>query len=204
MQLDLKLLTEDDRTNLLNGAVVPRPIAWVSTLDRDGNLMLASFSYFTAVCSDPMTLLFCVSNRDQPAGKVTVRNITALGEFVINFPNNATAAALNLTTAAPPTDQSSFEWAGVNATPSQTIRVPRVSEAPIAFECRLQQIMQIGYGPSGTAVIFAEVKSIYVRDDLYQDGRILIEAYQPIGRLEGNGYTRVTDRFEMTPVPTPE
>lgn len=203
MNLDLNAIPERDRYKLMIGAVVPRPIAWVSTMDEEGNLNLAPFSFFNAVCSDPMTLMFSVSNTDNPEGKDTVRNIMATGELVINFTNEATAAAMNLTATPLPPGQSEFEWAGLSATPSKTIRVPRVTEAPIAFECHLQQLLKIGDGPGGASVIFAEVKAVYVRDDLYDAGRILIEPYQPIGRLGGNGYTRVNDLFEMARVPAP-
>lgn len=204
MNLDLHAIPERDRYKLLIGAVVPRPIAWVSTMDPEGNLNVAPFSFFNAVCSDPLTLMFSVSNTDNPAGKDTVRNIMAVGEFVINFTNEATAEAMNLTATPLPPGESEFEWAGLTATPSKTIRVPRVTEAPIAFECRLQQLLKIGNGPGGASVIFAEVKGVYVRDDLYAEGRILLEQYQPIGRLGGNGYTRVNDTFEMERVPAPK
>ena len=203
MNLELHDIPERDRYKLMIGAVVPRPIAWVSTMDDEGNLNVAPFSFFNAVCSDPMTLMFSVGNTDNPAGKDTVRNIMAIGEFVINFTNEATAAAMNLTATPLPPGQSEFEWAGLTATPSKTIRVPRVTEAPIAFECRLQQLLKIGHGPGGASVVFAEVKGVYVRDDLYHEGRILLEPYQPIGRLGGDSYNRVNDTFEMARVPAP-
>ncbi|MEZ4679806.1 MAG: flavin reductase family protein [Caldilineaceae bacterium] len=161
--------------------------------------------FFNAVCSDPMTLMFCVSDHDNPAGKATVRNIAAIGQFVINLSNESSAAAMNLTATPLPDGESKFDWAGITATPSKTIKVPRVTEAPIAFECRLHQLLKIGTSDSssGTTVVFGEVQGIYVRDDLYDSGRILLEAYQPIGRLGGNSYTRVTDTFEMVRVSTP-
>jgi flavin reductase (DIM6/NTAB) family NADH-FMN oxidoreductase RutF len=189
-----------DRYKLTIGAVVPRPIAWVSTIDASGNLNVAPFSFFTAVCSNPMTLLFCVGYSAAPdkAGKKdTLRNIEQVPEFVINMPNEETAEAMNLTAATLPHGQSEFEIAGITPAPSQSIRVPRIAEAPIAYECKLQQIVTISNQPGGGYTIFGEVQQIYIRDDVYDNGYVELDAYKPIGRLSGMSYTRVTDVFEM-------
>ena len=205
MLIDIHAIPERDRYKLLIGAVVPRPIAWVSTMDRSGNLNVAPFSFFNAVCSNPMTLMFSVATTETVDGKKdTLRNIEAVPEFVINMTDVATAAAMNLTATPLPAAQSEFDWAGLTPAPSKMIRVPRVAEAPIAFECTLQRIVTISDLPGGASVIFGEVQSIFVRDDLYANGRILLDAYQPIGRLGGNGYERVTNTFEMERVPAPE
>lgn len=205
MILDIDTIPEHDRYKLLIGAVVPRPIAWVSTMDAAGNLNVAPFSFFNAVCSNPMTLLFCVGVADAGGGKKdTLRNIEAVPEFVINMTNEETATAMNLTATPLPPTQSEFAWAGLTPAPSTTLRVPRVAEAPIAFECRLQRIVTISDQPGGGSVVFGEVQCIHVRDDLYANGRILLEPYQPIGRIGGNGYVRVTDTFEMGRIPAPK
>jgi len=210
MQIDIHTIPEQDRYKLLIGAVLPRPIAWVSTMDAAGNLNVAPFSFFSAVCSNPMTLLFCVgvadrSSADRADGKKdTLRNIEAVPEFVINMTNEETATAMNLTATPLSPTQSEFQWAGLTPIPSSTIRVPRVAEAPIAFECKLQRIVTVSDQPEGASVIFGEVHCIHVRDDLYANGRILLNAYKPIGRLGGNGYVRVTDTFEMARIPAPK
>ena len=182
------------------GAIVPRPIAWVSTMDREGNLNVAPFSYFTAAAVQPLTLLFCPQvpmNTGIP--KDTLRNIEEVPEFVINMTNEATADAMNRTATPLPRGQSEFDWAGITPVASRTIRVPRVAEAPIAFECTLQQIVVVNDKPGGGAVVFGEVQSIYVRDELYhaERGHVLLDQYRPIGRLAGNSYVRVTDTFDM-------
>lgn len=205
MQIDIHTIPEQERYKLLIGAVAPRPIAWVSTIDAAGNLNLAPFSFFNAVCSNPMTLLFCVGVADTPDRKKdTLRNIEAVPEFVINMTNEETATAMNLTATPLPPTQSEFTWAGLTPLPSRTIRVPRVAEAPIAFECTLQRIVVVSDQPGGAAVIFGEVQCVHVRDDLYANGRILLEPYKPIGRLGGNGYVRVTDTFDMARIPAPK
>jgi len=197
-------LNRKDRYKLMIGSVLPRPIAWVSTMDESGNLNLAPFSYFTAVCTEPMTLLFCPGILPNGEKKNTWRNIEKVPEFVVNICNEETAVAMNLSATVLPYGQSEFEWAGVTPVPSKLIRVSRVAEAPISFECKLQRIVTISDQPGGGAAIFGEVQTIHIRDDIYQDGYIDLEALRPIGRLAGAGYTRVNDIFEMQRVPAPE
>ncbi|RMH01145.1 MAG: flavin reductase family protein [Chloroflexi bacterium] len=191
------------RYKLMIGAIVPRPIAWVSTMSADGRLNLAPFSYFTAVCPQPMTLVFCPGVHPDGRKKDTWLNIEEVPEFVIHITNEETAEAMNLSATVLPRGESEFEWAGVTPVSSQVVRVPRVAEAPIAFECRLQQIVVVSEQVGGGAAVFGEVQCIHVRDDLYENGRILLDRLHPIGRLAGSGYTRITDTFEMHRVPPP-
>ena len=187
------------------GSIVPRPIAWVSTIDKAGKLNLAPFSYFTAVSTDPMTLLFCPGWSDlRGRMKDTLYNVREVGEFVVNIVDETTKEAMNLTATEFDADVSEFEWAKVTPAPSQTITVPRVAESPIAFECKLQQIVTIHEGPGGGAAVFGEVQSVYVRDDIYENGRILPERLKPIGRLAGSMYAHIEDFFSMDRVPPPE
>jgi flavin reductase (DIM6/NTAB) family NADH-FMN oxidoreductase RutF len=153
-----------------------------------------------------MTLIFCpqVPSNEPRQLKDTLRNIREVPEFVVNMTNEETAEAMNLTATVLPAGHSEFDWAGVTAVPSQTISVPRVAEAPIAFECKLQQIVTISEGPGGGYTVFGEVTHIHIRDDIYQDGYVNLKALKPIGRLAGSGYTRVTDLFEMKRQPPPD
>jgi flavin reductase (DIM6/NTAB) family NADH-FMN oxidoreductase RutF len=205
MILNPQDLNVNDRYKLIIGAVVPRPIAWVSTMDRDGRLNLAPFSYFTAVATDPMTLLFCPGwSSARGRMKDTLLNIRQVPEFVINIVNEETREAMNRTATEFEAGINEFEWGGVTPAPSQVVRVPRVAEAPIAFECRLQQIVLVKEGPGGGAAVFGEVQSIYVRDDVIAHGRILPDVLQPIGRLAGSTYAHINDLFEMHRLPPPE
>lgn len=196
-------LDRPERYGILIGSVLPRPIAWVSTMDLAGNLNLAPFSYFTAVCPQPMTLAFCPGVHANGQKKDTWRNIEQVPEFVINITNEETAERMNLSATVLPYGQSEFEWAQVTPAASQTIQVPRVAEAPIAFECKLQRIVVVSEAPGGGAAIFGEVLCIYIRDDIYQEGNVNREILRPIGRLSGAGYTRTHDTFEMKRVPPP-
>ncbi len=196
-------LSRKDNYKLVIGSVLPRPIAWVSTMSADGKLNLAPFSYFNAVCPNPMTLVFCPGVHPDGRKKDTWRNIEQVPEFVINMTNEETAERMNLSATILPTGESEFEWAGVTPAASEVIRVPRVAEAPISFECRLREIVVISESPGGGAAIFGEVVCVHIRDDILDDGYIRLENYRPIGRLAGAGYTRVTDTFEMHRVPPP-
>lgn len=205
MRINPETLNNQDRYKLMIGAIVPRPIAWVSTIDAEGRPNLAPFSYFTGICPNPMTLLFAPGwSGLRGRMKDTLYNIRAVPEFVINITNEATKEAMNLTATEFEADVDEFAWAGVTPTPSQTIRVPRVAEAPIAFECKLQQIVMVHEGPGGGAAVFGEVQSIFVRDDLYENGRILPEKLRPIGRMAGASYVHINDFFEMHRVPPPK
>lgn len=205
MQLNPQELTNKDRYKLMIGAIVPRPIAWVSTIDAAGRPNLAPFSFFTAVCSNPMTLLFAPGwSGLRGRMKDTLVNIRAVPEFVINITNEATAEAMNLTATEFEAGIDEFAWAGVTPVPSETIRVPRVAEAPVAFECKLQQIVVVNEGPGGGAAVFGEVQSVFVRDDLIENGRIPTEKLQPIGRLAGPSYAHINDFFAMHRVPPPK
>lgn len=205
MILNPNEMTRDERYKLAIGCVLPRPIAWVSSMDKEGRLNLAPFSYFTMVTPSPLTFVFCPGSLPEmgPDGQMvlgkkhTWRNIEEVPEFVINMTNEETAVAMNMTASLIPRGESEFDLAKVTPIPSKTIRVPRVAEAPISFECRLKQIVVVSDGIEGAAAIFGEVQCIHVRDDLYQNGRIIVEKYKPIGRLAGGGYARVTDTFEL-------
>ena len=198
-----------DRYKLMIGAVLPRPIAWVSSMDAGGNLNVAPFSFFTAVCSNPMTVIFCAGYSPEPdkdGKKDTLRNIEETQEFVVNFTNEETAEAMNLTSIILPRGQSEFEFAGITPVPSEVVKVPRIAEAPIAYECKLQQIVTVSNQPGGGSAIFGEVQCVHIQDDIYDSDKryIMLDKYKPIGRLGGMSYTRVTDIFEMQRPPTPE
>lgn len=196
-------ITHQERYKLVIGSVLPRPIAWVSSMDAAGRLNLAPFSYFTAVCPSPMTLVFCPGVHPDGRKKDTWSNIEAIPEFVVNVTNEDTAHKMNLCATLLPAGQSEFDWAGVTPAPSETIRVPRVAEAPVSFECVLEHIHVVSDRTGGGAAVFGRVTCIHVRDDLYSNGRVLTELLQPIGRLAGDAYTRTADVFHMKRVEPP-
>lgn len=197
-------LNPDDRPyrsnyKLLTGAIVPRPIGWISTINREGQANLAPFSYFNAVCASPPTLLFCPGVRGsdgQP--KDTLRNVQETGEFVVNIVTEATVEAMNITSTEFPSDVDEFQAAELTMAPSLRVRPPRVAELPIHFECTVDQIIVISDQPGGGAIVIGRVMQIHVQDDLLFSGdKINVDRLKPIGRLAGWEYCRVTDRFEL-------
>jgi flavin reductase (DIM6/NTAB) family NADH-FMN oxidoreductase RutF len=197
MIIDTEGRGRTDMYKLLIGSVVPRPIAWVSTVDAEGRCNLAPFSFFQAICPDPPTVIVSVGRRANGERKDTALNALATGEFVVNIVDLALAEAMNATSADFPYGMDEFEMAGLATTPSQRVRPPRVAEAPIALECRLSQSLPVGRGPDDYLLLFGEVLALYVRDDLYENGRINHALLQPVGRLAGNQYSKPGEIFDL-------
>ncbi len=203
-EIDPSQLPEREVYKLMSGAIVPRPIAWVSTISDDGQPNLAPFSFFNAVCEDPPTLLFTASIRKADGqGKDTYHNIRANGEFVVNFVTEALAAAMNITAVEAPAHVNEFERAGLTAAPSQRVRPPYVAESPIQFECKLREILTIGEGVGGGYIILGTIVHMRFADAVYRPNNYVdIDAYQPVGRLAGADYARVTERFSLERPPS--
>lgn len=196
MQVDPASVPPQALYKLLIGCVVPRPIAWVSTVDAAGVQNLAPFSFFMAVCNDPPTLAFSSGSR-AGASKDTVRNALATGDFVVNVVDDERAEAMNLTSGEYPPEVDEFAVAGLTALPGTRVRSPRVAEAPISMECRLTRVLPVGRGPH--SLVMGEIVHFHVRDDVYDaaTGRIALHRLHPVGRLAGNMYARIHDLFEM-------
>jgi flavin reductase (DIM6/NTAB) family NADH-FMN oxidoreductase RutF len=182
--------------------VVPRPIAWVSTLNEDGSANLAPFSFFTGAGSDPPMCLIVVSRRGGRADgegiadpKDTWRNIARAGEYVIHTVPEALAAAMNVTATDFPYGVDEFAAAGLTKLPSERVAPPRIAEAPVAMECRLSAIHEVGRGR--TAVILGEILLWHVRDELIVEGRLDMERLDAVGRMSGSAYTRTRDLFNL-------
>lgn len=197
MVIDPSALEPREVYKLLIGSVVPRPIAWVSSVSAEGQRNLAPFSYFNIACANPPSLLFCPNRRRDGSKKDTLLNIEATGEYVIHIVDEAHVAAMNQSSAEFPREVDEFEAAGLLAAPSLVVRPARVAEAPIAFECRLFQVVPVSDAPQGGEVVIGRVLLIHVRDDVRPDTYIDLEALRPVARLAGNGYARVTDTFDL-------
>lgn len=199
MEADPAALPWKSVYKLLTGSVVPRPIAWVSTVDPDGAANLAPFSFFNAVASRPPIVAFTASVRTTDRGqKDTLRNVRSTGEFVVNIVTEPLAEAMNLTSTEFPPEVDEFQAAGLTAVPSAVVGAPRVAESPIHFECRVHQIVEVGSEPGGGALILGRVVHIHVDPSvLLGEDKIDIQKLKPIGRLAGAGYCRTADTFEM-------
>ena len=203
MKLDPK--TFDSFYRVLTGVVVPRPIAFVSTVSADGNFNLAPYSFFNAVGYDPPTIVFSSSRHVGGKQKDTLVNIEQTGEFVVNVVVDDIAEAMNKTAAEFPAGVSEFEIAGLTPAPSDLIKAPRVAESPVNMECRLIQVVPIGKGAHEHGLVIGEVILMHLRDDILDGHRVNHHILKPTGRLAGSMYCHTSDVFEMPrPVYQPE
>ncbi len=182
---------------VLTGVVVPRPIAFVSTVSTGGIVNLAPYSFFNAVAYDPPTIVFSSSRRVPAKEKDTLANIEATGEFVVNIVVDDIAEAMNKTAAEYPADVSEFEIAGLTPAPSDRVKAPRVAESPVNMECRLVQVVPIGSGDHAHGLVIGEIVLMHVRDDIIDGHRINHHVLKPTGRLAGNMYCHTDDTYEM-------
>lgn len=169
---------------LLTGLVIPRPIAWVSTVSPEGVRNVAPHSYFNAVAHDPPHVVFSSSGR-----KDTLRNIEATGEFVVNITTRHVFEAMNFTSCNFPPEEDEFTWAGVAPTPSARVTPPRVAEAKAHLECRSVAVV-----PAGNAnLIIGRVVHLHIDPSVWRDGRVDPRLLDPVARLAGTGYAYLTD-----------
>ncbi len=181
---------------LLIGSVVPRPIAFVSTISVDGVHNLAPFSFFNAICGEPPVICFSTAFRNPR--KDTYLNVQATKEFVVNIVSEEIAEQMNVASGEYALGVDEFEKSGLTPAPSDLIRPPRVLESPVNMECRLMQILDLSTRPRGASLIIGEVIRFHIDDRVIDENfRIDPEKLRAIGRMGGNDYSRTRDRFEM-------
>jgi len=202
MKIDPRDLSRTASYSLFISALVPRPIAWVSTLSAAGRPNLAPFSFFMGVASDPPTLAVAIGRRrGQP--KDTARNIEATGEFVVNVVTESLARAMVRTSGDFPPETSEFVEAGLTPIPSERIAPPRVKESPVHMECRLERMLLVGR--SETALVLGEVVLFHIDDALWTGSDIRVEALKPLARLGGALYAPLGETLEIPrPVVDPQ
>jgi flavin reductase (DIM6/NTAB) family NADH-FMN oxidoreductase RutF len=186
---------------LMTGIIVPRPVALVSTVDRDGVANLAPFSFFTGVGSNPPTVLFCPVVRARGAAadirKDTLRNVEDTGEFVINAVSDEIAAATNATAAEVPPEVDEFVLSGLTPQASEIVLPPRVAESPAQMECKLLQVIYTSREPGGGVVVLGEVVRFHVRGNLVDNFRVDPAGLDAVGRMAGNTWARTRERIEL-------
>ncbi|MGZ3712218.1 MAG: flavin reductase family protein, partial [Bdellovibrionota bacterium] len=183
---------------LLIGSVVPRPIAWVSSMNSQGQSNLAPFSFFNAISSDPPCLIFSPTYKAGGKEKDTLLNIRETGEFVVNSVSEWVVEPMHQSSAE--YDSSIDEMKKLNLTPiaSSKVRPFRIKESPIQFECVLEKIIPIGEAKVGaTNLVIGRIVMMHIWDEAISDGKILIEKIKPVARLGGRSYGRVDDLFEL-------
>lgn len=191
-----------DIYKLLVGSVVPRPIAFVSSLDANGVRNLAPFSFFTVASANPPIVCFCpmmrdASNSNLAPTKDTLRNIIATQEFVVNIVSEGFAAQMNACSAELPSEVDEFQVSGLTPLESELVAPPRVAESLVQMECRLQQIVHISTEPHGGSLVLGRVLRFHVRESILNNFKIDPDQLLAIGRMAGATYARTRDRFDM-------
>jgi flavin reductase (DIM6/NTAB) family NADH-FMN oxidoreductase RutF len=206
MLFDFATISPENRYKLLTSTVVPRPIAWVSTLDAEGRRNAAPFSFFNVLCGDPPIVGVGIGARpaEHPSGprKDTLANIRATGEFVVNLVAYELREAMNVTAIEFPSGVDELTEAGLTTLPSARVRPPRIAEAPVALECERFSIVEVN---AERAIVLGRVLAVHVRDDAVLDaarGHVDTPRLDLIGRMHGGGwYARTAERFEVPRIP---
>jgi flavin reductase (DIM6/NTAB) family NADH-FMN oxidoreductase RutF len=204
MFVDVPKANVIDVYHLMVGIVTPRPIAWVTTVDGDGRVNLAPFSFFNAFGANPPIVVFSPTLRRDGTKKDTLRNVEQIGEFVLSAAVESLAERMNLSSAEIPPDQSEIELAGLSVLPSVKVRPPRVAGSPTHLECIVRQIISMGAGPIAANLVIGEVVAIHVDEAVLDSaGRVDPHKLKTVARLGGDWYCRTSDLFAMTR-PTPK
>lgn len=196
--IDPAAQSERDNYKLLIGSIIPRPIAFVSTLSAQGVLNAAPFSYFTIVTADPPMVAVSVQ-RKQGVRKDTSRNAVDTGEFVVHIADESYIDQINQTAAALPPEESEVELTGLTPVASSHVAVPGIAEASIRMECVLEQVIPLGGTPDAPAadLLIGRVVYFHINDNLVDNGRIDPQQLRPVSRLAGNSYAKIGELFEI-------
>jgi flavin reductase (DIM6/NTAB) family NADH-FMN oxidoreductase RutF len=196
MLFDFDAMPPMDRYKLLLATVLPRPIAWITTKDRNGVVNAAPFSFFNVFGSDPATVGVGIGSRGPGEPKDTRANIRATDQFVVNLVPFALAEQMRVTSIAFPKHVEEPSQAGLTLTASERVAVPRILNAPVSMECTFMQEVVLG----SFSLVLGRILLLHVADEAILDPeRLHIDAAKLdlIGRMEGGWYTRTTERFEL-------
>ena len=198
MEINPDILSAQERYKLLIGAVIPRPIAFVSTIGKSGVRNLAPFSFFNVVCFNPMILAFFpIRYKTGSEVKDTVRNVRETEEFCINIASEDMAESVNKASGLYDYGKDEFDITGLTPVSSNIINPPGVAESPIRFECKLEKMISFGDDAGGSDGIFGRVVYMHVQDDLIENYRINEQKLAPIARLAGNKFSKLGEVFEI-------
>jgi flavin reductase (DIM6/NTAB) family NADH-FMN oxidoreductase RutF len=196
MELDVSQISNIERYKLMIGLVFPRPIALVSTWSPNHVANCAPFSYFNAMCEEPMLVVLSFNARSDGKTKHSLANLLRTGEFVVNLVDEAVANGMHLSSQEFPEEVSEFTEARFTVAPCRVIDQPRIAEAPASFECRLFRRIEVG---PVRDIILGEIVHVHARDDVIDPvtKRVSENNYRPVGRLYGNRYCTTRQRFNL-------
>ncbi|MDF0491881.1 MULTISPECIES: flavin reductase family protein [Bradyrhizobium] len=186
-------LTPRERYKVLTSFILPRPIAWVTTLGPTGVVNAAPFSFFNAFCEDPPLCMFAANRKPNGEDKDTFLNIQRTGEFVVNLTDEPLARAMHESSGDFPPEISEPDYLGLKLAPSTKIAVPRLADTPWAMECKLWKLIDVN---DDRRLIMGEGLHFHIRDELWDDKamRVHMDRYHPIGRMFADRYCRTDDR----------
>lgn len=191
--IDTKNIENRELYALLTGTVSPRPIAFASTVNKEGEVNLAPFSYFNVFGSNPPTLIFSPNRRGRDKStKNTFDNLMEVPEVVINMVSYDIVRQMSLTSVEYPADTNEFEKSGLTMLESKSVKPFRVAESPVQFECKVNQIVPVTLNGGAPNLIVCEVLQIHLDESLIKaDGKIDSQKLDVCGRLGGGEYVRV-------------
>lgn len=198
MQFDPQEIDQKSIYKLLTGAVIPRPIGWISSISERGILNLAPFSFFNAVGDDPPHIMFSTV-RTNDSNKDTLNNVLATKQFVVNMVTEELVEKMNLTSKTIPPSESEFDLAGLTPIASIKVKPPRVKESPITMECELVHHYTLeNHKFGGATILIGKVVMFHVDESvLLDDFKINLETYKPVARLAGSNYSKLGEIFSI-------
>lgn len=196
MDIEVAGLTPTERYKLITGLVIPRPIAWISTVNEAGVANCAPYSFFNAFSEDPPLVMVSFGPRRDGGIKHSLKNIQRSGEFVVNLADEATANAMHISSDEIPEDESEFAKTGLTPAPSRLVSHPRIAEAAVCFECRVFKQLDI---VPGRVFVIGEILLVHAREGVVdpETKRISDAHYKPVGRLYANRYCTTRQRFTL-------
>jgi len=197
MYVDPATLNNKDMYKFLIGGVAPRPIAWAGTRSKDGINNLAPFSFYNAFSSTPPIVGFSTIPRLDGRKKDTLQNVIDSKCFTLSTVSHKLVTQMSKSAALLEPEEDEFSFAGLEPAEAQTINAPYVKDALLVFECELNQIISFGDVEGSGNLILGQIKYINIDDDIYQDGYVNFEKLDPVGRLAGNWYATIRDKFEL-------
>ena len=179
--------------------IFPRPIGWISSIDKKGIINLAPYSYFNAIADDPPQIMFVAAASDKPSQKKdTLANIIATKEFVVNFATTATRKQMNLSSKDIHKDDDEFVLTNLKKRKSRLVKVPSVADSPVNLECKLIKSIKLKSNlRKFSTMIMGEVIGIYIKDSFIEKGRVNSAAMHYVARMGYSEYTTVSSKFKM-------
>lgn len=193
---DFGALTARERYKLLIGTVIPRPIAFITTVSKDGRFNAAPFSFFNVLTHDPAIVAIGVENHADLSFKDTARNVRETEVFTVNMVDDALAQAMEICAIKFGSDVDELAESGLTPVPGTHVASPRILEAPASLECRRYMTLEVG---KAREIILGQVVGVFIRSDLVDAERLHIDqvGMDAIGRLGGHGYARTRDQFDI-------